>query len=488
MKKIPLILFALLISLFSFLGCDKDEDKNLKPEIPQANEINTFIWSGLHDLYLWNENVPNLTNPNYNNNEDSLNSFLNKYEDHEELFYDLLYDYGKTDKFSWIVDDYEELEKEFQGITKSMGYNFMPVRYGANNNVLAYVRYVVKGSPAALGGLKRGDIITSINGQTITLNNYRDLLYAESQILGFSQIVSNTIVPDNSRTAVTLSAVEITENPIFLDTVYSVGSQKIGYLIYNSFTSNFDKQLNGVFLKFKNAGINKLILDLRYNLGGSLESSTYLASMIYGTHTTKVFLKTQFNNILQNYYNQQLGPDYFNVYFESNIENTDKSKTPINTLNFQEVYVITSDHTASASESIINGLKPYMNVVTVGTQTLGKYVGSFTIKDIIDDKGTVNPNHKWAMQPITLKITNSAGVSDYVNGLAPNIEVEEDLRILSVLGSLDEPLLKATVSAITGVSSKSAKAPWDVQTEKLEIRNIEKESQMYIKTPAILPR
>jgi C-terminal processing protease CtpA/Prc len=476
-RYLSITIIAFAIGSLIFTGCEKDPENN-SPAIEKANEINTFIWSGLHDVYLWNKNVPELTSTYYNTNEDSLNSFLNRYTNPEDLFYDLLYDYGKTDKFSWIVDDYEVLEKEFQGISKTFGYNFMPASYDSNR-VFAYVRYVVKGSPAALAGLKRGDLISIINDQQLTVQNYRTLLYGtESQKVAFADIVDKSLVPNGRTTSMT--AVELTENPIYLDTVYTVDSHKIGYLVYNSFTSTFDKELNNVFLKFKNAGVSKLIVDLRYNLGGSLESSTYLASMIYGTQTNKVFLKTKFNDLMQNYYDKEYGENYFDVNFESDITRNN-IKTPINTLSLTEVYIITSNHTASASESIINGLKPYMNVVTVGTRTLGKYVGSITVKDIIDTKGTVNPNHKWAMQPIVLKVANSAGESDYVNGLAPQITIDENVRNLSTLGDLNEPLLKTTLSAITGTTSKSASMPDGIQ--KLQIPNMERKSEMYFHRP-----
>ena len=472
-----LIIIAFSVGSLFFTGCEKDPESN-SPAIEKANEINTFIWKGLHDVYLWNKNVPALTNTYYENNEDSLNSFLNKYTDHEALFYDLLYDYGKTDKFSWIVDDYEVLEKEFQGISKTFGYNFMPASFDSNL-VFAYVRYVVKGSPAALAGLKRGDYITKINGTQLTIQNYRDLLFGtENQTATLADIVEKTMVP-NGRT-INMTAAELTENPIYLDTVYNVNSQKIGYLIYNSFISNYDIQLNNVFQKFKSAGVSKLILDLRYNLGGSLESSTYLASMIYGPQTSKVFLKTKFNDLMQSYYDQKFGANYFDVNFDSEITKG-STKTPINSLNLSDVYIITSNHTASASESLINGLKPYMNVITVGTRTLGKYVGSITVKDIIDNKGTVNPHHKWAMQPIVLKVANSAGASDYVNGLAPQIEIAESVRNLSTLGDLNEPLLKTAVSAITGTTSKSAAIPDGAQ--RLDLPDIARKSDMYFQQP-----
>ncbi len=454
MKKIYQIIIAISIGSFFFISCEKDPSTPPTPEIKTADEINTFIWSGLHDYYLWTKNVPNLNKSYYTPNSDSLNQFLNKYTDHEKLFYDLLYDYGHTDKFSWIVDDYEVLEKEFEGITKSMGYNFMLGRYATGDKVFGYVRYVVKGSPAAIAGIKRGDLFTQVNNQDITVTNYMDLLVnSEAYTLNFVDLINTTLTP-NGKTA-TMTAIEIAENPIFLDTVYTINNQKIGYLVYNSFTSTYDKELNNVMLKFKNEGINKLILDLRYNGGGSVQTATYLASMIYGINTTKIFLKTEYNDVLHEYLNQEYGSDYFDVKFESLIYGENDNNTAINTLNLPAIHIITSDNTASASESIIVGLKPYITVTTVGTNTYGKYVGSITLKDYIDDKGTVNPKHKWAMQPIVLKIASSTGYSDYVDGLAPNVTIEEEITNMSVLGDLNEPLLNATISNITGISTKS---------------------------------
>jgi carboxyl-terminal processing protease len=124
-------------------------------------------------------------------------------------------------------------------------------------------------------------------------------------------------------------------------------------------------------------------------------------------------------------------------------------------LHLNQVYIITTGNTASASELVINCLRPYINVVTVGTTTVGKYVGSATIYDW-NDSGVPNPKHKWAMQPIVLKTSNSLGVSDYVNGLAPTVEVEERISRLKPFGDLNEPLLRATINTIRGLPVKKS--------------------------------
>ncbi|HEX7411404.1 MAG TPA: hypothetical protein VF298_04610, partial [Bacteroidales bacterium] len=137
--------------------------------------------------------------------------------------------------------------------------------------------------------------------------------------------------------------------------------------------------------------------------------------------------------------------------FTDKIEKTTTTaETPINTLNLSKLYVLTSDNTASASETLINGLLPHMEIFNVGINTAGKYVASVTIKDW-DANGNVNPNDKWAMQPIVVKIANSNGVSDFVDGLIPDFVAEEDIANLMPFGNENETLLKAVLNNIKGL-------------------------------------
>jgi C-terminal processing protease CtpA/Prc len=114
------------------------------------------------------------------------------------------------------------------------------------------------------------------------------------------------------------------------------------------------------------------------------------------------------------------------------------------------VYIIATNRSASASELLINGLAPHINVVLIGNTTTGKNVGSITVYDYIDNEGNKNPNHTYAMQPIVLKIANSVGFADYANGLDPDIELRERASNLGVLGTPSEPLLSVALSQISG--------------------------------------
>ena len=123
----------------------------------------------------------------------------------------------------------------------------------------------------------------------------------------------------------------------------------------------------------------------------------------------------------------------------------------INSLNLNKVYVITTGSTASASELLIASLRPYIDVIQVGTNTTGKYQGSVTLYDSQNFSRTnANIGHKYAMQPLILKTVNANGFTDYFNGLTPNIEIGEDYENLGILGEPTEPLLQAALNQAEG--------------------------------------
>lgn len=482
-----LIPYVLAIGML-FSACIKEEDPIVPVVIPGASEVNSFIWNGLHDYYLWTAEVPQLSNRKFEKT-DSLNAFLNTYSDPEELFNSLLYKPNVVDKWSFIVEDSKEIDDWISGISETAGYSIYPVGYGTSKNVFGLVLYVYKGSPADKAGIKRGDIIVKVNDQQVTESNFGMLLYNTLvSKLSFANIVDYIIVPNNR--TVNVTAIEMQENPIHKDTIFTFNNQKIGYLVYNGFNAEFDFQLNDVIQKFKNAAINQMVLDLRYNGGGSVQSSIYLASMIYGTDESKVFSKAVYNEGIQEFFLEEYGSEALNDYFVKTIEKSGiRPARAINTLNLQKIYIIVSENTASASELLVNGLRPYMNVKVVGTNTYGKYVGSITLEDE-DENGKVNPNHKWAMQPIIVKYANSQDVSDYVDGLVPNIEAEEDIASLLPFGDPNEPLLKAVLSdmqgtALTASTLKSAKMGLRKTAESKNLKRFSKD--MYVNPEKFKP-
>jgi C-terminal processing protease CtpA/Prc len=449
MDRISARNFVILVvfACIAFVSCRKEE---IPVIIPEATDVNKFVYNGLKDYYLWNSKVPALNEVKYTE-KDSLNVFLNRFTDPQKLFSSMLYQYKVIDKWSFLVDNSKTIDDWIAGISETMGYDIMLARIGSSDNLFAFVRYVFKGSPAEKVGVKRGDIFLKINDQQLTVSNYKDLLFNNKTFTAsYATIENRTIIPSSK--TVSMTAIEMQENPINKDTIFVSDNKKIGYLVYNGFTADFDFELNKVIKKFKDAKIDQMVLDLRYNGGGSVQSSIYLASMLYSTDVTKVFTKAYYNTGLQEYFVGRYGNEVLNDTFLSTIEKTSKNAaTPINTLNLQKIYIIVSDNTASASELLINGLRPYMKVTVVGTNTEGKYTGSMTIKDW-DEKGVVNPGHNYAMQPIVVKYANSAGVSDYVDGLTPDIVAEEDIANLLPFGDPNEKLLSVVLADIKGTA------------------------------------
>ena len=416
--------------------------------------VRDFIWKGLNTYYLWQADVPNLQNNRFGTLADtkadknrSYTEFLRGFTDPKKLFYNgLLNRYEEIDRFSYITDDYTQLENQFKGITAGLGMNYTFGLVQKLGIYLAYVRYVVPNSDAERLGLQRGDVILSINGQQLTRTNAQQLLQ-NTPVISFAtyRFVNDKFEPTGKTH--TLRQEQIPENPVLIHKVFNKGGKKIAYLMYNAFTADFDEALNDAFADFKAQGATDLILDLRYNGGGSVNTATYLASMITGQFNGQVFAIEKWNSKLQPFRGDT------REYFTDNIVK-DSRKIAINSLRMNKVYIITSKYTASASELVINGLKPYITVVQVGATTIGKNQGSVTIYDYTDTQRKVkNPKHKWAMQPLVMKIENAKGVGDYVNGLSPDIFIEETGSDLGVLGDENEPLLARTLQEIIGINT-----------------------------------
>lgn len=450
MKKIMMISLAMLGVLFA--SCEKEEtnfeSNSLTETAAEKNETSTteeleiedFIYKGLNEIYLYKAEVAALED-DYFSSDNQKFDYLNNFSSPEELFEALVY---SQDRFSFLSDDYEGLEDRFNGVSGSTGMKYGLGKIEGTNNVFGYLQYILPGTSAEKAGLSRGTVFTEINGQKLTVNNYRTLLEASPMTINIGKIEDGKI--HMTEDTATLTDDAYTANPVYISKVLEIENKKIGYLMYNSFIGNFDDELNAAFGKFKSEGVSELVLDLRYNGGGSVTSAVDLASMITGQYEGQVFMKERWNDKYQEHF-ESSDPERLINRFDSQIRTGEK----INSLNLSKVYVLTTGATASASELVINGLTPYIDVVQVGTNTTGKFQASVTLYDSPDfSKKNINDNHTYAIQPLVFKSINVQGRSDYIDGLTPDIEYAENLGDMGTLGDSKEPLLQAAINDILG--------------------------------------
>jgi C-terminal processing protease CtpA/Prc len=426
-KKI-LCFFSLLSFLVINFSCEKEDPIG---EESANTAINNWILGNMKIYYFWNEYIPSKTDKNLYP-EDYFNSLL----------------YKSEDRFSWIQENFTDLLDLLSGIEMEAGYNYSLGRISTESpDLMGIINYIKPNSPASKTQLKRGDIFSAINGTRITVSNYGNLLDALSSTHTLGIVDDCKLGFDPVRN-ITLPVIRYEENPVFLDTLYNIAGKKIGYLVYNFFAEDngdnsitYAKELNNLFGKFKTAGIDELILDLRYNGGGALTTSSELASMISNRKGTDMFCIMQYNKIVDEALKKEAGANYNIYYFADHLG----QNIPVNKLTgLNRLFVITSERTASASEALINGLKAYMEVILIGDITYGKNVGSITIYEEDKEKQKTN---QWGMQPIVVKIANAEGFSGFGNGFEPDVKQYERLPFLP-LGDTNEDLLQAVLVKI----------------------------------------
>ncbi len=475
MKKYPKFLLLFVVMGLFLTNCSNDD--NILPDVepeqekPKPEETKTaadypvqnFMWQAMNLFYFWQADVPNLADNKFSDLEDpDYISFLASEDNPTDFFYnDLTYQHRQSvgndaaiDRFSVVNENYKDLVNALQGISQSNGLEFNLYLEDDDFGVYGVVTYIMLNSDASTKDIKRGDVFVGVDGQNLNIDNYINLLFgdASSYILNMADIAGEDI--ENNGKEVSLDKiVDFSENPILIHKVIEQGDEKIGYLMYNGFLAAYDDELNDVFGDFSTQGIDELILDFRYNPGGRVSSAVQIASSIYKTDTTAIFIRPSVNKNLQDTF---FGEPY--KFTDVTID----SKTPLNELGLNRVYVLTSGSTASASELVINGLEPFVDVVQIGTTTTGKSEFSYTLVDdpevafLYDPQREqfINPDNQWALQPLLGKNANADGFSGYENGLVPDFEIKEDIENLGVLGDENERMLAFTLSIISGDTAK----------------------------------
>ena len=439
MKKIYLYILsgALLLSLF--YGCKKEPVEEPVVIPPETIATNNWLYENMSQYYFWNDYM-------------TTGIHLTKEGDPEEYFHKLVY--KEEDFWSYITDDYASLSSELNGDPVTMGY--YPAFYlVGSNNVMIVVGYVYPESPAAEAGLERGDIILSIDNTMLDTMNYYKKYSGNSYSVQLGAINNNALAFTGE--SLSMTARVVSTDPAVHHEVLDIEGYKIGYLSYVEFIAGendaFLLELDNIFNEFKTAGISDLIVDLRYNPGGEIDAALHLGSEIAPASVTtsqSVMVNLLYNNDLQAYLQNNNYENYLHYKFKV---------TPAN-INMSRVYFLTTSRSASASELLITGLDPYMEVVQIGEPTYGKYVGSWVIPD---------DNEEWAIMPIVTKYSNIDGYTDFIDGLTPDYVIDDDLVDAVPFGDPTDPMIAKAIELATGKSAAGKKAK---TTSTLNFRQI----------------
>jgi len=441
-------IFKLFAAVLLVSACNK-----MSPDdMAETYYPNTFAYNIMNTYYLWNE-------------EPEVAAELESWSTKEDPFEKMEKTTYEADKWTKLYSDYTPFESTVTGSGKTYG-----LEYGAfyanedRTRVIGVVYFTYADSPAREAGLQRGDVITTIDGESMTPDTYRDIL---SKLYTTSSI---TLGLEDGRT-IPLTAVKMYENPVHTVCTFDHNGKKMGYLHFTNFTLDACKDLETAFAQFKADGIKELVLDLRYNTGGYAFTSVALASMI--APVSVVSKKEVFNRDI---YNENLADDEDDITtFQTELTYTSVTsgqKVTVKPLDvnpgIDHLWVLVTGNSASASEALICGLVPYMNVTLVGKQTYGKFCGGNLIKakdwfDAVEkNKGLKNFDYDaaraamplWGIYVITSRYADCDGVT---LSMPDGIPVDLDSKDYPLDGyELGDPLETMLAAALDAVKSAPA--------------------------------
>jgi hypothetical protein len=409
------------------IGCSSDEPGLSDEQTPTSEniylEFNKWVYAQMNKQYLWRNDLPDSLECNYDLAP-------------RDFFKSLL---SPKDRFSYFASN-----PSYNGSSsKNLGFAYQRVRDKKDNEALQ-VLYVTSDN-AKRAGLKRGDYVNVVSEDAckIILNRISLNDGSFSERCDYLEFTVDNILGSNSS--------------VLLDSIYEINNKKVGYLCYLEYDGVRD--LYKPILKFSENQVSELILDLRYNPGGYVSTCRYLCNCIvpisgYGN----IFQQCSYNDVLSEQYKNTTGNERTFSYFDFPTP-SDKEilGTSLVGLQLKEVYVLTSKHTASASEATIVCLKPYMDVITIGETTVGKGVGSWNISD---------PKYQYSIQPITMRYYNAKSESTPDDGIVPDIYIPDGYTVSKKeIGDVSETLLNAALSLILNQSNTKAKAVKDNQFE-----------------------
>lgn len=396
------LLFIIQILLIVFLNsCEID----FHSPCDQAS-INGRAYNYMKDWYLWYEQLPDIDPASY--------------ETMKEMLADLKYHDGEryVDRFSYTVKT-EDHDDYYAGRSYGMGTSW---KRDENNDLFVFLVY--PGSPAGVAGLKRGQQILAINGFTVAeldenkeYNKENDDKKTDwTNVYDSSsdgEPVDMTLLEGGEETIeTTVYLGDYTRPSVINPKVIDNAGVKTGYLMFKSFISPSEGELNEAFAVFKEEGVEALVLDMRYNGGGLVRISHQLINLIAGK-------KVKGDSVIKIIYNDKHQDNNYNY----------KGEELKNSIDIDKVAIITTRGTASASEMVINSLTPYVEVSVIGDTTYGKPVG-------MNAKSFCNQ----MIVPITFKNANSNDFGDYFFGIDATCQSDDDIK--HDFGDIEESSMK----------------------------------------------
>lgn len=417
MKARPINIFLTSVMVLLLHSCNKKDIPIYDISSNQRKIVENLdsIYRIAQQVYLWNDQLPAIDRFNPTSFFQAQTNEFNLYENEifqltryakntttNELYEDNPFS-PKLPKYSAIV---QPLTSSDENIVKDYTLsNTFGISVAVENNNIRLL-YIDPNSPAGKAGLTRGMQIVTMNGEKIT--SERSFIKQWEIALNLSFIKFEILDLNFGRREIRLNAAVYEQNPVIKKLVLDRSNTKIGYLAYNSFTSeeNTRKYIEPAFLTFKQSNVSELIVDLRYNQGGFQASVNFFANLIAPLSVDKkVMYSERYNDLMQTGKANILKSQYL---LDQNGNATYENGRPItlhdldytvgaNTNYFnkesglhglKKIYFIVSDMTASASELLINIFKPYLDVQIIGVsrtgqesvQTYGKPIGFFPIK------------------------------------------------------------------------------------------------------------
>lgn len=393
------ILSSIVVS--AALLCPWPASAQTSPSNCSTLSQNIWVRDQLRTYYYWNAFLPNDVSPT------SFNS--------PEAYLDAVRYRPIDNTYSYIVP--AATNDAFFNDSQFIGFGFR--RETGRNDIR--VLQVYADSPALEAGLSRGDRITVVNGQsveTLVASGTIGSVFGAAQEGVVAEIVFETLAGEQKQARMVKRLVTI---PTVSGTrVVDVDGRRVGYLTFQNFVRPSVAALNDAFAALKDAGVTELVLDIRYNGGGFVDVAVHLASLIGGTRTA--------GQVMLNYvHNEQVGP-ILN-------RQTRFLDAPPQALNLQRLFVITTRLSASASELIINSLRPFIPVIVVGDTTYGKPVGQYQF-----------PFCEKYLVPVSFSLRNANNEGDFFDGITPDCRAGDDY--LHQLGDTSEASFAEAITFI----------------------------------------